>query len=227
MTASLNQYEMNLKSSALLRTQGFNAASAAVKDYYHKAQQKELGIFSALALGNMHMLSTDDFFGCIQTDKFSLMANVNTYRAELIYLELKDELDEVDKKILGLPSFPTDQKSLLFSDLCLASLIRGRAQRGWLFLSRLDNSPKDTYILRNIIEYTKTNSEGVEDMILENYRKNLWFWRNAFLTLDYCRHSIQGKDLCGLNSRDRDYRRYADLGWIYAAIEPANSGGPR
>jgi hypothetical protein len=155
------------------------------------------------------------------------MVNVNTFRAELIYLEIKGELTEVDKKIIGQPSFPSSQKSLLYSDLCLASLIRGRVQRGWPFLSGLDDPQKDTYLLRKIVEYTKSNSEGVEDMILANYRRNLWFWRNAFLTLDYCLRSIQGKDLCGLNSRDRDYRRYADLGWIYAAIESVNSAAPR
>jgi tetratricopeptide (TPR) repeat protein len=227
MTASLNQHEMNLKSSALLRTQGFNAASAAVKDYCHKAQQKELGIFSALALLNMHILSADEFLTCLKTDKSSSMVNVNTFRAELVYLEIKGELAEVDKTIIGLPSFPSSQKSILYSDLCLASLIRGRFQRGCFFLSRLDNPQKNTYLIRNIIEYTKTNSEGVEEMIQTYYRKNLWFWRNVSLILDYCSHLIQGKDLCGLNSRDREYRRYADLGWIYAAIEPVNSAGPR
>jgi hypothetical protein len=78
-----------------------------------------------------------------------------------------------------------------------------------------------------IIEATKNKSAGMEDIIFAQYRKNLWFWRNGFLILDACRHAIRRDSLSVLYFRDRDYRRYADLGWIYSVIQPRNSARSR
>ena len=216
--APLNLISLVLKHTAILRLHGFSTALSQMKLQSEKLERNQAVFFSTLALLNMHHLSEDDFFTLVESEKKLVDRTKEAGRAEMIYLELEDEVDRVDAALKAANSSPTI-KSVLFYDLCLASLIRGRKNRAWTFISQVEGHRVHPYVLQNVISKTKRNLKEAETALLGDYRKGQNFSRNGFLLLDYFRSITNTEKLLGLGTRDIQFRRNADLGWFCYGIK--------
>jgi hypothetical protein len=219
--AQLDFYSLILKFTALLRLNSFGFVQTQMKSEREKLSRDHKYFFSTFALLNMHHLSEKEFLTLLNDEKGFLDNDQMASRAEIIYLELEDEVDRVD---IGLQvnKNVNPSGSMFRYDLCLASLIRGRERRAWSFISHMEDNDVKPYLLQYIIKTIKRPLKEAESDILSEYRKSVNFSRNGFLILDHFQAITNTGKLLGLEEKDIHYRRNADLGWFLGGLKKIN-----